>query len=85
MCDCKSAIEKKLTERFQEEKPSFTEHKVELQGFGHVVLGGEFRLMPFMEFEKSGCDPKKNIDKRLKKQRGNMFFSFCPFCGVELK
>lgn len=84
MCNCKTEIEQKLTERYQAAEPSGREHKVRLQGFGLVVGGGTLTQRPYMEYETFAYVPLKKGGEKPKKQRGNMFFSFCPFCGEKL-
>ena len=85
MCKCKTDIEQKLTERYQAAEPSGREHKVRLQGFGLVVGDGTIKQRPYMEYEAFAYVPLKKGGEKPKKQRGNMFFSFCPFCGEKLE
>ena len=37
-----------------------------------------------MEYEEFAYVPIKKGGEKPKKQRGNMFFSFCPFCGEKI-
>ena len=85
MCNCKTEIEQNLTERYQAAEPSGREHKVRLQGFGLVVVGDALKQRPYMEYEAFAYVPLKKGGEKPKKQRGNMFFSFCPFCGEKLE
>ena len=85
MCDCKQDIEKKLVERFKNIAPEAKEHGGELAGYGLVIVGNELQAKPYMAFKGSALYPvKKTGDWKIKKVENNMFFSFCPFCGISL-
>lgn len=84
MCDCKADIEQKLTENYKAVEPAGREHKVRLQGYGLVLGDGTVRQRPYMEYETHAFIPLKKGGEKPKKQRGNMFFSFCPFCGEKI-
>ena len=84
MCNCKTEIEKKLTDRYRAAESSGREHKVRLKGFGLVVVGETLKQRPYMEYEEFAYVPIKKGGEKPKKQRGNMFFSFCPFCGEKI-
>ena len=80
-CGCRKELEAKLTERFKDQKPEGTDHSVSLDGYGlgitstGVVVNG---MMPYRAeatfTSKAGKTSRKTI-------KGNMIFSYCPFCG----
>lgn len=82
-CDCKSDIEAKLLDRFQKATPEASAHGVTLQGYGLHFVNNTAELAGFMPYEAQADHPKKDGGVRVKKLKGNMMFSFCPFCGVK--
>lgn len=82
-CNCKQELETKLTDRFKSATPKAADHKVKLIGFG-IVLGGDNGCTErgYMEYETYALTPLAKGGSKPKKTTGNMFFSFCPFCGV---
>lgn len=83
MCDCRADIEKKLTDRYAATIPKGREHKVTLRGYG-IVLGAKVSERPYMPYEASACVPLVKGGEKTKTEKGNMFFTYCPFCGVAL-
>ncbi len=80
-CDCKTDIERKLTERFLQTAPDATDHKVELDGYGLVVVDSGLKVAACMTYKATANHPLKKGGAKSKKTTGNMFFSYCPFCG----
>jgi hypothetical protein len=81
MCDCKSDIEAKLTERFAQKEPKGRGHQVELQGYGMVIIDNTAKVLPCMTYEAFAYMPLVKGGERPKKSTGSMFFTYCPFCG----
>lgn len=84
-CNCKADIEAKLLERFKETTPTGTGHDAKLIGYAFGIVGNKMVLRPSTTYETSSVQPLKNGGTRLRKSRGIMVFSFCPYCGVSLK
>lgn len=82
MCDCRKRIEEKLLEREVAEHPAATGHKVTLQGYA-VCFGENASWRAYMPYEAFAQVPLKKGGSKPKKTIGNMFFSYCPFCGVK--
>lgn len=86
-CTCRADIETKLTERFVETAPDATGHKVRLQGYAYAmnasskVGSGGIVERPFMPYKAEAVHPLKKGGTKAKASTGNMFFSYCPFCG----
>lgn len=83
MCDCKKELEIRLTEKFAERSPEATDHAVEMQGYGLVVIDGSMEQMGYMPVEATAMFPLKSGGKKYKTVKQTMFFSYCPFCGVK--
>lgn len=84
-CNCKSDLEAKLLERVKAAAPDATDHSAELAGYGLAVVDNAMLQIPFMEVRTSAMHPVKKGGTKLKKSTLNMFFSYCPFCGVRVK
>lgn len=84
-CTCKKDIDAKLLERFKEQKPTSAEHTAELSGYGICVVDNAMVMVPYMPIKLTSMMPMKRGGHTLKKAEQNMFFSYCPFCGVSLK
>lgn len=84
-CNCKTELEAKLTERFKAQTPDSRDHKVKLEGYGFGIINNTMILQPYMTYEAFSYVPLKNGGEKPKKMKGNMMFSFCPFCGTSLK
>jgi hypothetical protein len=80
MCDCRKEIEKKLLERFKQQKPDAKNHAVILNGYSYVVRDG-FHEKGYMDILTNADYPLKKGGFRNKNETQKMFFSFCPFCG----
>lgn len=80
MCNCKTDIEAKLAERAV--KAGASEAKVTLQGYGLTLAGDTMKLAGLMEYTVNAATVAKDGSTKRKKTRGNMIFSFCPFCGA---
>jgi len=83
-CNCRADIEAKLKEHFVKQKPDATEHGVTLQGYGFVIMDNTMKSKPLMPYKLSALEPLKKGGTKLKTTTGNMFFNFCPFCGVKV-
>lgn len=85
MCNCKSELEEKLTTRFKDATPDARAHKVTLQGYGFAIKDKTMYLQPYMTYQGFSYVPLKKGGEKPKKVTGNMFFSYCPFCGVKVQ
>lgn len=81
-CNCKTELEAKLTERFKEKSPEATGHSLTMQGYGFALVGNTMKQLGYMEVKAEADYPLKKGGSKIKKTTQNMFFSFCPFCGV---
>lgn len=82
-CNCKKELEEKLTERFKATAPEATGHGVSLQGYGFAIVGDAMKSMGYMEVKATANYPLKKGGSKNRVTTQNMFFSFCPFCGVK--
>ena len=82
-CNCQKELEVKLTERFKENVPDARDHKVRLQGYGFVVGKEAIVARGYMPYRASATHPLKKGGEKEKSTVGNMFFSYCPFCGLK--
>ncbi|MDP1527696.1 MAG: hypothetical protein Q8M20_17980 [Rhodocyclaceae bacterium] len=81
MCNCQGDIEDKLKERFIEENPSAIDHRAVLMGYA-LMLGKTLATKGYMEFELTAKFRIKNKPElKEKKQKSNITFNYCPFCG----
>lgn len=80
MCDCRKDLEAKLTEKFRQQAPRATGHKVVLQGYA-ICLGESLYSRAFMPYKATAEHPLKKGGTKVKSEEGSMFFAFCPFCG----
>ena len=85
MCDCKDRLEAQLTERFAASKPEAHDHKVTLEGYGFSIHENAMVLRGFMPYTAFAFVPLKKGGEKPQKIKGNMIFSFCPFCGEKLE
>ena len=81
MCNCRQELEEKLTERLIKEAPNSTNHRVILMGYAMVLTDKGCVQKAYMPYETSELAPLKKGGSKPKKTTGNMFFSYCPFCG----
>lgn len=84
-CNCKSDIEARLLERFRSTEAQATGHTIELQGYALLLGGARMDVRGYMPVEASARHTTKSGTVRVKKQKQNMLFSYCPFCGVPVK
>ena len=84
-CTCQSDLEKRLTERFVNRLPDSKDVQAHLAGYA-FVLGESLQSMPYMPVHTThAVTIKKTGLSKQKTEKTNMFFTFCPFCGVSLK
>jgi hypothetical protein len=83
MCECKADIEEKLTKHYAEKEKKGRGHEVTLKGYA-IVLGAAVSQRPYMPYETFAYVPLVKGGEKPKKTTGNMFFSFCPFCGEKV-
>lgn len=80
--NCQAEIEAKLTERHAKQHPEAKNHKVKLGGYGFAIIGNTMTCQGAVEITATADHPvKKSGEYKAKKATGNMFWSFCPFCG----
>ena len=84
MCNCHAELNKKLTDMFAAKAPSSKDHKVELKGYGIVLTDKGCIERGYMPYETYCLEPLKKGGSKPKKTTGNMFFSYCPFCGEKV-
>lgn len=84
-CNCKSDLNEKLLERFKSKNPQAERHQVYLDGYAYVLTDTGVREVGYMPIESEALHPTKSGGRKLKKERGQMHFNFCPFCGVRYK
>ena len=84
-CTCCDDVEKRVIDNYTERFPNSKDVSAKLLGYA-FVLGGALGYKPYMPIEISHTVviKKSGIEKR-KTEKLNMFFNFCPFCGVTLK
>ena len=84
-CTCRKDFEAKLTERYIAAEPTATQHKVTLQGYALAITEGSGIVQrSYMPYETFAYVPLKKGGMKPKKTTGNMFFSYCPFCGEKV-
>ena len=84
MCKCKTELEATLLERFKTHYPDASAHGVELTGYGFVSVANTLQIRGFMPVEAAADFKLKKGGVKSKTIKQNMFFSFCPFCGVKV-
>lgn len=86
-CNCKSDLEARLLDRAKEQLPDSKNHEVRMTGYALVfndTNGMDFlgsmpvEIQHTVVVKKTGCD-------RVKKDKTNFIFTYCPFCGVRYK
>ena len=82
-CNCKTEIEERLTARFAESTPAASQQRVTLKGYGLCISEDTLHERALMEYETYALVPLKSGGSKPKKTKGNMVFSFCPFCGAK--
>lgn len=84
-CKCRTDIEAQLIKRAEAEYPNAEDHCVELQGYGFAIVGQKLLCLPLMPYVTAMKVAGKGGIAKTKKVKSSMIFSFCPFCGVNLK
>ena len=83
MCNCRTRIEKLLTEHHAAQNPGDKDHKACLTGYGVGITKDnsivESMFMP-VELQSTTTVKKTGVEKRVT-AKTNMHFSHCPFCG----
>lgn len=87
MCKCRQNIEVRLLDRLKEQKPGVKDHGAKLMGYAMGIVGSTMVSKPYMGLEISYQSElkKRPGEYRSKKEKLNMYFNFCPFCGVNLQ
>lgn len=80
-CTCKKDIETRLLERFKGSSPEASDHSVELQGYGLVIVENKMESRPCMPFKMAASYPLKKGGSKVKTSTQSMIFNYCPFCG----
>lgn len=81
MCNCREEINAKITKMFIESTPKSKEHKASLLGYGIRLTDKGCVEQGYMPYETYALVPLAKGGNKPKKSTGNMFFSYCPFCG----
>lgn len=76
-CGCRKELESKLAENFKA-KNTVTDVSVELQGYGFGVSDKGMTMQGVMPYKLTFLNTSNNTRRRTVK--GNMIFSYCPFC-----
>lgn len=85
MCNCRTDIEKRLTDHYASKLSCSRDVDAKLMGYA-LRLGKHIGLHPYMPVEirhtvtvkATGADKRKTVNI-------NMYFSHCPFCGEKLQ
>ncbi|GGY03631.1 hypothetical protein [Paludibacterium paludis] len=83
-CDCKQIISDKLLERFKEQHPGSTDHRLDLGGYA-LVFGDTLESVPYLPVTTEHTVTAKTGRKMTKKDSFNMLANYCPFCGMKVK
>lgn len=81
-CNCRAELEAKLTERHAQQCPEAKNHQVTLEGYCMGIVGDrmvELGVVPISA--RAEHLVKKSGEYKAKASKGNMVWSFCPFCG----
>ena len=81
MCNCKTDVEKKMTETFREQSPEAHGHKAELTGYVLLIEGNTLKSKGAMNIDMTATYPLKKGGEKVRTLKSNMLFTFCPFCG----
>lgn len=84
-CDCKLNIEARLLTRFKDQTPEANDHSVSLDGYGLAIIDNSIVTMPYMPIKLTANHPLKKGGFKRKTENSNMFFNYCPFCGVKVE
>ena len=83
-CNCREEIEAKLQERFKATTPDATDHSVSLDGYGFgITKDNSFVTNGLMPYRAEATHTLKSGATKRKTVKGNMVFTYCPFCGVK--
>lgn len=80
-CDCKADIEQKILDSYKLKTPEASGHIAALEGYGFVIEADGMKVRGYMPYETAANFTTKKGSERRKVTKGNMFFSYCPFCG----
>lgn len=87
-CDCKSNFTERFLERAKELFPDSTDHSVELENYA-FVFNKHDNGMTMKGFIPVVIEHKVIVKKtglsKVKKEKTSLLFSFCPFCGIDLR
>lgn len=87
-CNCKTTFTEKLLNRAKELFPDSTDHSVEIENYA-FVFNKHDNGMTQKGFMPAVIEHKVIIKKtglpKVKKEKTSLLFSYCPFCGVDLK
>jgi hypothetical protein len=84
-CDCQRAIEKMLMERHARQFPNAKSHLVTLSGYGFGVDQSGVLIVGCTPYQATADHQLKSGITKTKTEKGNMIWSFCPFCGKSAK
>lgn len=84
MCDCKKEMEEKLLESVKQQKPNAQQLKVEIAGYGIMIIGNTMVLRPVMPVSVEYVYNLKNGKQKAKKETISFALKHCPFCGEEI-
>ncbi len=84
MCECRSDIEQRITDRYATRMPESREVDATLMGYA-ITFGDDLRVRAYMpvEIHHTATVKKTGVEKR-KIEKVSMFFTYCPFCGEKL-
>ncbi len=84
-CDCKKKTEERLKEHYAGMIPGARSLEVSLKGYA-ITFGKGLSFRPFMPVEATHLVTAKSTGvEKQKTEKTNMFFNFCPFCGVDIR
>lgn len=87
-CDCKSTFTEKFLEQVKAKYPTSTGHSVEIENYAFVFnkQNNGMTLKGFMPvlIQHKIIVLKTGLSK-VKKEKTSLLFSYCPFCGVDLR
>ena len=86
MCDCKKVSEERLLKHLKEQKPDGENHSVQYMGYAFGMSDDGFVQKPFMlaEFKHDYELKTRHGEFKLKKEKINIYFNFCPWCGEKI-
>ncbi|MGL6184747.1 MAG: hypothetical protein ACRC1T_05145 [Clostridium chrysemydis] len=87
-CNCIKEFEEQLKNRAKEMKDfqkSDNEIRVSAQGMMFLLNGAPDSYIPYQEFEVTQDYITKTGKNRTKKEKVNILFGYCPYCGRKLE